>query len=123
MNQNVYVRLQEFLDELPGGFPSTDSGVEIKILKMLFTPEEARLTLNLREGPEEVSAIAKRAGMDQSEAAEMLEVNQARCIGCGLCLSACPDEAIEFLEVPTAEVPPADLEEMRTRIRQERGLV
>jgi NAD-dependent dihydropyrimidine dehydrogenase PreA subunit len=351
MNENVYVRLRKFLDELPGGFPSTESGVEIKILKWLFTPEEARLTLNLTEEPEEVSALAKRAGMDESLAAgmlesmarqgsifrlrsgkkefyhanqfvigiyefhqntldrefaelmeeymphlgmvwvttktkqlrivpvdsavgssptvapyhrirelvrqqeliamapcicrkeqallgnecdrprdlcfpfgdlaryyidnemgrqitaaealrlldlaeesalvlspsnsqtleymccccscccgvlrglklfdrpadhvqsgyqaridsercsdcgvclercqveaieaagESLEVNQARCIGCGLCLSACPDEAIAFLEVPTAEAPPADLEEMRTRIRQERGLL
>lgn len=73
MSEDVYARLQKFLDDLPGGFPSTDSGVEIKILEMLFTPEEAELTLNLREEPEEISTIAKRAGMDESEAAEMLE--------------------------------------------------
>jgi hypothetical protein len=34
MNEGVYVRLEKLVDELPGGFPSRDSGVEIKIPKM-----------------------------------------------------------------------------------------
>jgi electron transport complex protein RnfB len=73
MSEDVYFRLREFLDKLPGGFPPTDSGVEIKILRKLFTPEEAALALHLSEEPEEVSAIAERAGLDKAEAAERLE--------------------------------------------------
>ena len=40
---NIYTRLREHLDELPGGFPATETGVEIRILKRLFSPPEAEL--------------------------------------------------------------------------------
>ena len=39
----TYRDLQKHLDELPIGFPPTESGVEIRILKHLFTPEEAEI--------------------------------------------------------------------------------
>ncbi|MEE9379559.1 MAG: hypothetical protein V3V33_16155 [Candidatus Lokiarchaeia archaeon] len=32
----IYRKLQEHLDRLPIGFPSTKSGVELKLLKYLF---------------------------------------------------------------------------------------
>lgn len=73
MSDDVYYRLREFLDGLPGGFPSTESGVEIKLLKRYFTPEEAELAMQLKPMPETVSAIAERIGMDEAEAAEKLE--------------------------------------------------
>lgn len=38
---DIYKRLAKHLDNLPASFPPTDSGVEIRILKNLFTPEEA----------------------------------------------------------------------------------
>lgn len=71
--EEVYLRLREFLDRMPGGYPRTDSGVEIRILKKFFTPEEAEMTMHLTPMPEPVSAIAERAGMDEEEAAELLE--------------------------------------------------
>ncbi|MBU4054540.1 MAG: 4Fe-4S binding protein, partial [Proteobacteria bacterium] len=73
MSEDIYVRLRSFLDALPGGFPATDSGVEIKILKKLYTPEQAELTLKLKNEPEEISSIAGRVGMTEAEAAAMLE--------------------------------------------------
>jgi len=73
MNDDIYSKLRQFLDRLPGGFPATDSGVEINILKKLFTPDEAEIVLHLTEEPEEVSVIAKRIGRDASEIAEKLE--------------------------------------------------
>ena len=73
MGEDVYKRLREFLDAMPGGFPSTESGVEIKILKKLYTPEEAELTMKLKEEPEDVSDIASRIGVDESELAKKLE--------------------------------------------------
>jgi ferredoxin/predicted transcriptional regulator len=73
MSEDVYTRLREFLDTLPAGFPATDTGVEIKILKRLFTPEQAELTMKLKEEPEEVHSIAARIGEDESELAEKLE--------------------------------------------------
>ena len=73
MSDDVYVRLREFLDGLPGGFPATESGVELKILERFFTPEEAEMEMNLHNFPETVAAIAERAGMDEGRAAELLE--------------------------------------------------
>jgi electron transport complex protein RnfB len=56
----LYHALQTHLDKLPIGFPSTKSGVEIRILKHLFTPEEARLALQLSMMPEPLDQIYGR---------------------------------------------------------------
>jgi NAD-dependent dihydropyrimidine dehydrogenase PreA subunit/DNA-binding transcriptional ArsR family regulator len=40
--------LQKHLDSMPVGFPQTKSGVEIRILKRLFTAEEARIAIYLK---------------------------------------------------------------------------
>lgn len=73
MSEDVYKGLREFLHALPGGYPETESGIEIKILKKLFTPEEAEMAMSLTMLPEPASAIAGRLEMDESETAEMLE--------------------------------------------------
>ena len=73
MGNDIYERLRGFLDTLPTGFPTTPTGVELRILKKLFTPEEAELTMNLRSEPEELSQIAARLGKKESELAAKLE--------------------------------------------------
>ncbi len=73
MAGDVYGKLREFMDTLQGGFPATPTGVEIKILKKLFSPQEAELVMQLKTEPEEVPAIAARAGLTAAEAGEMLE--------------------------------------------------
>lgn len=65
---DVYARLREHLDSLPSGFPSTESGVELRILKRLFTPEEAELASNVTIKLEPAAAIAARAGLSEAEA-------------------------------------------------------
>ena len=45
--ETVYEKLRDHLDSLPGGYPATDNGVELRILKRLFTPEEAALAQQL----------------------------------------------------------------------------
>lgn len=62
-DSNAYERLAQHLDRLPAGFPRTETGVEIKILQKLFTPEEARLAVLLSMKPEAVESLAERAGM------------------------------------------------------------
>jgi len=71
--KDVFKKLAKHLDNLPGGFPPTESGVEIRILHRLFTEEEARLAVHLLLIPEESSAIAKRAGLTPEEADFRLE--------------------------------------------------
>ena len=60
---DVYQTLAKHLDKLPGGFPATASGVEIRILKRLFSPEEAELAVCLNMMPEAPEAIAARTGL------------------------------------------------------------
>ncbi len=60
----IYRRLQQHLDEKTIGFPSTKSGVDIKILKYLFTEEEAKIALYLNfswHNLESVEKIYERA--------------------------------------------------------------
>ncbi len=73
MSENVYHRLREYLDKMPNGYPATDSGVEIRILKKLFSPEDAEFVMRLQDKPETIPDIAKRFGMSESEATEKLE--------------------------------------------------
>jgi electron transport complex protein RnfB len=73
MEQEIYKRLAKHLDNLPGGFPPTENGVELRILKRLFTPEEAKLALHLTLLPEEPRVVARRANIPRDEAAQRLE--------------------------------------------------
>lgn len=43
----VYRKLQQHFDSFPIGFPVTKSGVEIEVLKYLFTPLEAKIATKL----------------------------------------------------------------------------
>ncbi|MHA1916035.1 MAG: DUF362 domain-containing protein [Promethearchaeota archaeon] len=57
---NIYRNLQEHLDKLPIGFPTAESGVEIRVLKHLFTPKEAEIAIQLRDLPETIWRIYRR---------------------------------------------------------------
>ncbi|HQU33338.1 MAG: hypothetical protein B7Z68_10375 [Acidobacteria bacterium 21-70-11] len=57
---NVFKRLAAKLDELPHGFPSAESGVELRILEKIFSPEDAEMALHLLPIPETVETISRR---------------------------------------------------------------
>ncbi|MCE5264086.1 MAG: 4Fe-4S binding protein [Deltaproteobacteria bacterium] len=62
MADSLYRRLANVLDTLPNGFPPTESGVEIRLLKKVFTPEQADLFCDMRLTFETVEEIAVRTG-------------------------------------------------------------
>ncbi len=72
-SDTVYESLREHLDNLPVGFPKTKSGVEIRILKQLFTQEEAELATQLTIMPETTDQIVNRLGREPSETEAILE--------------------------------------------------
>ncbi len=72
-SDEVYEHLREHLDSLPVGYPKTDSGVEIRILKQLFTKEEAELATQLTIMPETADQIANRLERDRAEISSLLE--------------------------------------------------
>ena len=61
-NNKVYVKLQKHLDSQAVGFPATRSGAEIKILKHIFTPQEAEIACCLSYRFEPLETIFSRAG-------------------------------------------------------------
>jgi len=62
---DIYEKLRTHLDSLPAGFPATESRVELRILKRLFTPEEAGLALHVAMKLEPAAVIAARAGLPE----------------------------------------------------------
>jgi NAD-dependent dihydropyrimidine dehydrogenase PreA subunit len=58
----VYVKLQKHLDKQVIGFPATRSGVELKILQHIFTPQEAEIACCLSYKYEPLETIFSRAG-------------------------------------------------------------
>jgi Na+-translocating ferredoxin:NAD+ oxidoreductase subunit B len=55
-----YRRLQRHLDQMPIPFPATQTGVELRLLKHLFTPEETAIAVAMSAIPEPVERIQKR---------------------------------------------------------------
>jgi electron transport complex protein RnfB len=70
---DIYHKLRQHLDDLPGGYPPTESGVELRILRRLFTAEEAALALHLTLLEEEAPVIARRAKIKPKDAVRQLE--------------------------------------------------
>jgi len=59
-NDQVYIKLQKHLDNQAVGFPATKTGVEIRILKHIFTPEEAKIASFLSYKVEPLKMIYSR---------------------------------------------------------------
>jgi len=73
MKNHIYQKLARHLDNLPGGFPATESGVEMRILRRLFAPEEAEVAIHLTLMPKKAGAIARRTGLRLEEVSARLE--------------------------------------------------
>jgi electron transport complex protein RnfB len=70
---DIYERLAAAQEALPHGFPRTKSGVEIRLIKMAFTPEEVSLAGQLTRFPETTAEIANRVGLDEAQVRAILE--------------------------------------------------
>jgi len=73
MPENVFRRLQEQLDQYSVGFPVAESGVEMKILKRLFTETEAEMYLNMSLMLETPESVAGRLKQDSARVALLLD--------------------------------------------------
>jgi Na+-translocating ferredoxin:NAD+ oxidoreductase subunit B len=62
----IYRQLQQHLDKQAIGFPSVWSGADIRLLKRLFTPDEAKLALYLTCKPTPTQQIIKYAAPEFS---------------------------------------------------------
>ena len=72
MSDAVYSRLAKVLDTLPNGFPAAESGVEMKLLKKIFSPEEAELFCRMRLSFETAEQVSQRTGLPMEGLEEKL---------------------------------------------------
>ena len=71
--KDVYQRLAEFLDTFPQRYPlNTPSGIELKILRHIFTPEDAEMVMKLTPMPETAAEVALRIGADPEKTEQTL---------------------------------------------------
>ena len=68
---DVYRDLQKYLDEKTIGFPAAASGSDIRLLKELFSPEQAKATMCLTHKFEPTSQIYERANKDDMSLDEL----------------------------------------------------
>jgi len=73
--ENAYENLREHLDKYPIGFPVSETGADIRILKHLFDPEEAVIATMLKDKFEPLEKIHERSklNMNISELREKLD--------------------------------------------------
>jgi electron transport complex protein RnfB len=57
----IYVRLRQHLDRQAVGFPPSRDGSDLKVLRHIFTPEEAKLAVHLRDRFEPLEVLYTRA--------------------------------------------------------------
>lgn len=94
--KNVYEQLRERLDDMAVGFPATESGVEMRILKKIFTESQAELFVKLRPVPESPQDIAQRLRMDADALADRLEEMAKK----GLLFRVRKGESVRYAAVP-----------------------
>ena len=96
MNADAYERLAVALNLLPGGFPRTESGVELKILEKIFSPQEAAMAGCLTGISETADIIAERAALPREEVEEKLKAM----VGRGIIWGSQKDGVLRFRLAP-----------------------
>ena len=94
--EDVYERLRKKLDDLATGYPSTEGKAEIRILKKLFTEEEAEFFLQLAPVPETPDKVAGRLELDPEETAAIMEKMAKK----GLLFRLRKEETVRYAAVP-----------------------
>ena len=70
---DAYEGVAQALARLPDGFHRTASGVELELLKMMFTPEEAKIACVMSDEWEPAGVIAARAGTEAGTTKALLK--------------------------------------------------
>jgi len=73
MSDDIYKRLAAALDGLANGFPRTESNVELRILRHVFTPDEAEVAAALTGRPAAAGEVARRVALEPARVTETLE--------------------------------------------------
>jgi Na+-translocating ferredoxin:NAD+ oxidoreductase subunit B len=96
MSKDTFKQLQERLNFYSIGFPETATGVEIKILKELFTEDNAGMFLSLSHRLEKPESVAQRIDRPLPDVSEQLEDMAAR----GLLFRVKKDDTVRYAAIP-----------------------
>ena len=72
---DAYRILQQHLDKMPVGYPATKSGVEIDLLKAIFTPLEAEIATHLNYKHKTVAQIFETARKEADSEEELTRIH------------------------------------------------
>ncbi len=96
MPGDIYDKLREQLDQYSCGFPSTKSGVEIKILEKLFTEREAKIFLSMGLKLESLEELSQRLdGGPEAIAATLQQMSEK-----GTVFRLSRDTTVRYAAVP-----------------------
>jgi Pyruvate/2-oxoacid:ferredoxin oxidoreductase delta subunit len=96
MTEDVFHKLQAQLNRYMIGFPLTESGIEIKILKNMFTEEEAAMFTTLTAELETPPSISERLDAPVEDVAARLEDMALK----GLIYRVRHDDQVKYSAVP-----------------------
>jgi Pyruvate/2-oxoacid:ferredoxin oxidoreductase delta subunit len=96
MSEDIFRRLQQRLDLYSLGFPATESGIEITLLKKLFSQKDAEMFLNMSPRLEEPESVAQRLERPVEEVASQLEDMAKR----GLLFRLRKDQSVKYGAIP-----------------------
>lgn len=96
MMGTIYQELRKQIDQYSVGFPKAESGVDLKILKKLYTEEEAALFLDLSMQLEPPDSISSRTNRDLQNTTDMLETMAKN----GLIFRKRKEDAVYFAAIP-----------------------
>lgn len=72
--EEVYVKLRDKLDHLSFGYPTTETGEELEILKWFFDPEDAQMFIDMEDKFQTPAEVASKLGLDATAVSDRLEV-------------------------------------------------
>lgn len=72
VEEAIYKKLAEHLDQLPGGFSSSDTATDLRLLQRLFSTKEAELAVYLTLDREKAQVISERAKLPLNETEQRL---------------------------------------------------
>ena len=93
---NIYEQLRQRLDDMATGYPATASGIEIKILKQIFTEADAEMFLMLTPMLETPDSVAERLNLPPESMTVHLEDMAKR----GLLFRQRKDDVVRYGAIP-----------------------
>jgi Na+-translocating ferredoxin:NAD+ oxidoreductase RNF subunit RnfB len=128
MAQDVYKKLLEVMQQRRGGYAGLDIPEFYALVEALFTPQEAAVNNVMSRKPSTAGEIAAEMGKGAEEIEPILETmaDKGLCktfedinfIGCAVCATGCPSEAIVMEAKSDFPLPPRDTKELIAAIKE-----